>query len=116
SATSIRRALFSNNGNEQKIEDFLPQTSYDLLLQYKQRYGQFHSWENYWDLLKYKLLQSHPSQLRSIHEVEEGLEHRLFEAALIADSFENFIQLVKTKRYTWTRLQRVCLHILNHVT
>jgi hypothetical protein len=29
-----------------------------------------------------------------------------------ADSFQTLMTLVKNKRYTWTRLQRMCLHIL----
>jgi len=115
SATSIRKALFSQNGSLEEIHSYLPPTTYDILQKYKDEYRQFHSWEEYWHLLKYKLLLSTPEELRGIHEVEEGLENRLKQAALKAKSFHDFMEQIKTKRYTWTRLQRVCLHILMNV-
>lgn len=115
SATSIRKSLFSQNGDVSGLQPYLPPTTYDLLLKYKKEYGQFHSWEDYWALLKYKLIQSNPEELRNIHEVEEGLENRLLQSALYAESFQEFMEQIKTKRYTWARLQRVCLHILMNV-
>lgn len=115
SATSIRKSLFSHESNIDRIQSYLPRSSYHLLLGYKKRYGQFHSWEDYWPLLKYRLLQSSPEELAEIHEVEEGLENRLREKVLHAQSFQDFMKTIKTKRYTWTRLQRVCLHILMNV-
>jgi predicted nucleotidyltransferase len=115
SATSIRRALFKEDADLKEIYSYLPPTSYDLLQRYKEEFGQFHSWENYWPLLKYKLSQSGPKELKEIHEVEEGIENRLLNAAVYANSFQDFMTRIKTKRYTWTRLQRVCLHILNNV-
>ncbi|MBM4764046.1 nucleotidyltransferase [Bacillus sp. B15-48] len=112
SATSIRKALFTNVSG---VHSYLPHTSYHLLLKYKKDYGQFHSWENYWPLLRYKLLQCQRNELKEYHEVEEGIENRLFNAAIHADSFQTFMKIVKTKRYTWTRLQRVCLHLLMNI-
>ncbi|MFS0637114.1 nucleotidyltransferase [Mesobacillus foraminis] len=115
SATSIRKSLFSNHGSPENIRPFMPQSSFELLEKYKQQFGCFHSWENYWPLLKYKLLQTSPEEMRNIHGVEEGLEHRLVSTALESDTFLAFMERVKTKRYTWTRLQRACLHILMNV-
>jgi len=115
SATSIRKALFSHDGQINDIQAYLPPTSYEILAKYQKEFGHFHSWENYWPLLKYKLLQSTPAELRKVHEVEEGLEHRLLQAARSAITFEAFMKEIKTKRYTWTRLQRVCLHIMMNI-
>ena len=114
SATSIRSALFSNNQELDQIKPFLPPTTLNGLLEYKKTFGGFHHWEQYWPFLKYKLLQSSPAELRILHGVEEGIENRLLSNIIKANSFENFINLVKTKRYTWTRLQRLCLHILTN--
>ncbi|MCO4191491.1 nucleotidyltransferase family protein, partial [Proteus terrae] len=44
--------------------------------------------------------------------VDEGIEFRLKETALTSKNFENWVNLLKTKRYTWTRLQRMFTHIL----
>jgi predicted nucleotidyltransferase len=112
SATSIRKALFKQNNPMEEIVQYLPKTSFDLLLDYKEKFGSFHSWEQYWPYLKFKLLQSSPDDLREIYEVEEGIENRFLSCVLQADSFEQFMNMIKTKRYTWTRLQRICLHIL----
>ncbi|MGV2942125.1 nucleotidyltransferase [Mesobacillus sp. LC4] len=114
SATSIRKALFGSAGEIETIKQYVPETTYEQLINYREQYGGFHSWENYWPLLKYKLLQSTSSQLREFYEVEEGLENRLLAAAGSSDSFQQFMESIKTKRYTWTRLQRVCLHILTN--
>ena len=116
SATSIRKALFSDNGSVNSIKDYMPQTTFDGLLKYKDTYGNFHRWENYWPFLKFRLLQTAPDELKMIYEMEEGLENRFLSAANQSDSFEEFMNRVKTKRYTWTRLQRACAHILTNTT
>ncbi|RSD28127.1 nucleotidyltransferase [Mesobacillus subterraneus] len=114
SATSIRKALFGASGEIETIKQYVPDTTYELLLKYRDDYGGFHSWESYWHLLKYKLLQSTPAEIKEFYEVEEGLENRLLAAASASDTFQEFMEAIKTKRYTWTRLQRVCLHILTN--
>lgn len=114
SATSIRKALFGSEGEMDTIKKLVPGSTYEQLLNYKKEYGGFHSWENYWPLLKYKLLQSSPSEIKEYYEVEEGLENRLSAAAAQSRTFNEFMEAIKTKRYTWTRLQRVCLHILTN--
>lgn len=114
SATSIRKALFGASEQFQTIKNLVPAATFEQLIHYRSEYGELHSWENYWPLLKYKLLQSSPADLKRHYEVEEGLEHRFSMAAAAAGSFQEFMSTVKTKRYTWTRLQRVCLHILTN--
>ncbi|CAM3751800.1 nucleotidyltransferase [Mesobacillus thioparans] len=114
SATSIRRALFGASGEMEAIRQYVPDSTYRQLISYKEEFGGFHSWENYWPFLKYRLLQSTPEELNEFYEVEEGLENRLLAAAAAANSFQQFMESIKTKRYTWTRLQRVCLHILTN--
>ncbi|ULT58477.1 nucleotidyltransferase [Neobacillus drentensis] len=114
SATSIRKAIFSKEGDQKSISQYVPAPTNQLLLDYLQKYQAFHQWENYWDYLKFRLLTSSPDELRDIYEVEEGLEHRLLAAALTSGSFHEFMERIKTKRYTWTRLQRTCVHILTN--
>lgn len=114
SATSIRKALFSTDGSVEKILPYVPVTTAELLKEYYIKAGQLHQWENYWPYLKFRLLQSTPEELRLIYEIEEGLENRILAKALEAESFFDFMNLIKTKRYTWTRLQRMCVHILTN--
>ena len=112
SATSIRKAIFSNKNQTEEVQSYLPPETLRLLNSYKQEFGQFHSWKDYWDLLQYTLLKSSGSSLSFLHGMEEGLENRMMESALHADSFQAFMESAKTKRYTWTRLQRASLYLL----
>lgn len=114
SATSIRKALFSTSQDAATIEQYVPAPTSQLLKEYINEYGTFHEWENYWPYLQFRLLQCQPQELKEIYEVEEGLEHRLIAAALEASSFQDFMKKIKTKRYTWTRLQRLCVHVLTN--
>ena len=114
SATSIRKALFSTEQEKTPIDQYVPEQTNRLLQDYFHHFGAFHHWENYWSYLQFRLIQSTPNELRSVYEVEEGLENRILAAALEAASFRDFMEKIKTKRYTWTRLQRLCVHILTN--
>ena len=116
SATSIRKAIFTNQNHTAEVKTYLPEHTFNLLNAYQREFGQFHSWNNYWDLLQYSLLAASKSSLAVFHGMEEGLENRMAESALLADSFEMFMEEAKTKRYTWTRLQRASLYLLVQAT
>ncbi|CAM3924246.1 nucleotidyltransferase [Bacillus paramycoides] len=116
SATSIRKQLFSENSSFSTIEPFIPKTSTSLLENYKQNYGVLHNWENYFSFFKYKLMTMSSQDLQHIYEMEEGLEHRILSKIQDSSSFHSFMEALKTKRYTWTRLQRACTHILTNTT
>lgn len=116
SATSIRKQLFSEEGSFTTIEPFLPQATTSLLANYKQNYEILHNWEQYFSFFKYKLMTMSPGDLRHIYEIEEGLEHRILSKIQNSSSFYSFMEALKTKRYTWTRLQRACTHILTNTT
>ncbi|WP_081625568.1 nucleotidyltransferase [Bacillus sp. 123MFChir2] len=116
SATSIRKQLFNDPKNFSAIIPFIPKATKLLLEQYIHSYRLLHNWEHYFHLLKYKLLTMSPLQLQNIYEVEEGLEHRILSSIQEATSFTKFMETLKTKRYTWTRLQRICTHILTNTT
>ncbi|MGE7870102.1 nucleotidyltransferase [Bacillus paramycoides] len=116
SATSIRKQLFSENSSFSTIEPFIPKTSASLLENYKQNYGVLHNWENYFSFFKYKLMTISSQDLQHIYEIEEGLEHRILSKIQDSSSFHSFMEALKTKRYTWTRLQRACTHILTNTT
>lgn len=114
SATSIRQALLNKEGSIKTIEPFLPSASFHFLQKYKETYQAYHTWENYWSYLKFRLLQSTAEELATIYEMEEGLEYRFLKYVKEASSFQEYMCLLKTKRYTWTRLQRICVHILTN--
>lgn len=115
SATAIRKALVET-GELTSIINYVPATTYEELHHYLDTYKQYSNWEHYWPFLQYRLLHMTEEEAAAICEVEEGIEYRLIKIAAEANSFQSFMRKLKTKRYTWTRLQRMCVHILTNTT
>ncbi|MDQ0231287.1 nucleotidyltransferase [Metabacillus malikii] len=113
SATSIRKAILTNSHD---ISRYVPVETKRVLDEYFHANQLYHHWEHYFDYLKYALMTMSGDELRTVYEMEEGLEHRLSKFIRTSHSFQEFMENVKTKRYTWTRLQRLCLHILTRTT
>lgn len=115
SATSIRQMLKKENGLS-KTTHVMPTSSSLLLEEYLKSNLMLHDWEHYYPFLHYKIMSSSAKQLQSIYECEEGLEFRAKEMMQTATSFQEWMKKMKTKRYTWTRLQRLATHILTNTT
>ncbi len=115
SATSIRKALMENKELDQ-LKHVMPNATFLLLRQYLLTNTLLHTWEHYFPLLHYKVISSSPKELRAIYECEEGLEYRVIDTMKRATSFRQWMERLKTKRYTWTRLQRLATHLLTNTT
>jgi len=114
SATSIRKALFTENQLDPSIKEAITEQTAVQLQSYRQTTGIWHDWEAYFPILHYKVMVTEPEELATFHGVDEGLEYRIKQTAAKAHSMHEWLSLVKTKRYTWTRLQRAFVHILTH--
>lgn len=109
SATAIRHSLI-HDGKEkglQKVASFLPETTSRIL----ETKPLLH-WESFWPLLHYQLTVSSIGQLGSVYQMTEGIEHRIKKKMENSSSFQEFLSQLKTKRYTWTRLQRLMVYTL----
>lgn len=115
SATSIRKEILKSSFT-QNVKTSLPSSMIDELINYQKKAHTFHNWENYFDILQYKVLSSKRQDLSEIALVEEGIHNRIKDTAQKAESFEHWMQLVKTKRYTWVKIQRIFTHILTSTT
>ncbi|WP_186577567.1 nucleotidyltransferase [Aquibacillus kalidii] len=111
SATSIREALFSDN-DLPMLNQTMPNETIQTLAHYRREAGIWHQWETYFPLIQYRVMTMTAKELSSIHGIGEGLENRLKKTATKATSFQSWVEAIKTKRYTWTRIQRVMTHIL----
>lgn len=109
SATGIRQAVFDES--LQTVESFMPASNYALLQQ-----TNFMNWERLYPLLRYELLRTPAAELARFAEVTEGIEHLLIKAARTCETFQQFMERIKSKRYTWTRLQRMLTHIFTAFT
>lgn len=107
SATGIRKELFENK-NIQSIEQFLPPASFSILQSTKR----FVNWNDYYPYLRFTILRHTANQLKQYVDITEGIENLLLQAAKQCETFEQFMQKIKSKRFTWTRLQRMLTHIL----
>ena len=70
--------------------------------------------ENYYPYLKYKILST--KNLSIYQTVEEGIENRIKKAILKSNNWEELIQNIKTKRYTYNKISRMLIHILTDFT
>ncbi|WP_096189238.1 nucleotidyltransferase [Evansella halocellulosilytica] len=112
SATAIRNQLLVENKDVKEVAPFLPVATTEELLNLIKNGEHFASWETLFPLLQYKLLTEDIHSLNRIYECTEGIEYRLKKMITKADSFYQFVDLVKTKRYTWTRIQRLLVHLI----
>ena len=106
SATAIRQAIKQGAA----VADFVPEATQNFLSQATV------DWEAFWPYLQYQIISAPLEKLAAIYQMEEGLEYRLKQYVTAADSFADFIKLLKTKRYTQTRLQRLACYVLFQVT
>ncbi|KGR73791.1 nucleotidyltransferase [Ureibacillus sinduriensis] len=115
SATGIRKAIFEQQSLEEIVQ-FVPDETYMLLEEWQNKYISFIQWETFWPYLRFAILRHTPEQLTRFADVSEGIEFALSKAAKKSNSFNQFMTLIKSKRYTWTRLQRMLTHIFTGIT
>jgi len=115
SATSIRKHLLEDRKIANVANQAITKATEHSLKSYAEKSGLWHAWEQYFPYLQYKVLVSPAEELALYHGVEEGLENRIKKFATAAGTMNEWLSLVKTKRYTWTRLQRTFVHILLNI-
>ncbi|MBF0714593.1 nucleotidyltransferase family protein [Gemella sp. GH3] len=71
---------------------------------------------NFYNLIKYNILNLGIENLKNIYDVSEGLENRIYNCNIIAKDYYELVDLISTKRYTKKRIQRILLHILTNTT
>lgn len=106
SATAIRKNL-----EDERIGKYLSKEMFYVLKKDK-----IASEEELFPYLKYKILSLGKTGIGKIYDVNEGLENRIYEAALNARSYNGLVDLIATKRYSNKKIQRVLLHILTNTT
>ncbi|MED4726722.1 nucleotidyltransferase [Aneurinibacillus migulanus] len=117
SATALRKLILehANNGIH-AIRPYVPQSTFEIL-QAEEAAGRFPlTWERFYPYLQHQLLTRWPEELATIHEMNEGIEHRILQALPRSTSFYHLMETVKTKRYTWARLQRLFLYSMLNLT
>ena len=104
----IRRELL--NGQFQQVKQQVPDDCDSLFNR------SFLDWNRFWPLLRYRLIEAPLCELHRIYQMREGLEYRMKRSAVRSSTFRQFIHSVKTKRYTYSSLQRLCFYVLIDLT
>ena len=74
------------------------------------------NWNLLFNFLKYRIESASLEELQSIYQMSEGLEYKMKEEIHTAEDFTSFLRQIKSKRYTYARLRRLCLYTLLNVT
>ena len=114
SATAIRK-LVANKDFSGLIK-VVPRSCYETVLK------EFEAGNVVLDLQKfekeifYTLRRMSVSEIAELPDVSEGLENTIKNAANFCNNIKDFIDIVKTKRYTQTRIQRILVFALLGIT
>ena len=104
SATSIRYAL----KNDEDVSSVVPEYTTRFLNK------RLMFIDNYFNLLKYNIMIN--NNLDLIQTVDEGIHNRIKKYIVTSKSLDELILKVKTKRYTYNKLNRMFTHILCNFT
>ena len=102
SASNIRKKYINN----ETIDKLIPYYTNNL---YKI------SMNDLYPYIKYKVL-SESNNLNIYQTVDEGIENRIIKYINESNNYEELIQNIKTKRYTYNKISRMLLHILTSFT
>ena len=97
SATSIREAI----NNDVDISNYVPKEVIKKINKI--------DYQKYFDLIKYKILSD--NNLDNYLDINEGLDKRIKKVINKANNIDELIKLIKTKRYTYNKINRLLLHI-----
>lgn len=104
SASNIRNLIKENKDYSNTV----PKITHDFITLNSINY------EKYFQLLKYKIITD--NDLSRYQTVDEGLENRLKKVIDNCNTLDELITSIKTKRYTYNKLNRMLLHILISLT
>lgn len=106
SASSIRDRL--KDGIE-SIVDFVPDDVFSILKKEKID-GHLHFASYLEGAMLSHLRRMTAAEIANLPEISEGLENRVFQASKKASSVEECLELIKTKRYTLSRIRRILFY------
>lgn len=109
SATAIRNALRTKD--IYSIKDYVPESTFQELIKLNSNNYKFIFEDSMFPYLKYKLMLNR--DLHKLPDVSEGLDNRIYSAINNSNSIQELILKSKTKRYTYTRINRIlCQYFL----
>lgn len=114
SATAIRKMLKNREFNE--IRKVVPKSTYEILKKEDELGNIVLDLSEYEKEIIYNLRKMSVDEIAELPDVNEGLEHSIKNAANFSNDITNLINIIKTKRYTVTRIQRILICSLLGIT
>lgn len=114
SATAIRKLIKDNNFSE--IRKVVPVDTYKILNREAELGNIVLDLSCYEKQIIHNLRRMSVDDIRNIPDVNEGLENSIKNAANYTNNLLDFIELVKSKRYTQSRIQRILICSLLGIT
>lgn len=102
SATRIRTLL----QKKQDVSDYLPTNISCANLIFN---------DDLYTLLKYRIISYGKDYLKSINEVNEGLENKIYDEINNSPTYDDFIKNIKSKRYQLSKIKRIMINILLNI-
>lgn len=114
SGTTIRNII--KNGNFDILRRLVPESSYSILMDNIKQTHIVPDLSVFERQIFYNLRKMSIEEIRNLPDVTEGLEFSIKKAANSCNSIYEFLNIIKSKRYTSTRLQRILLYSLLGIT
>lgn len=114
SATAIRQKIIDNN--PAGLSKLMPSKSYKILYNSIQKGHYVKDITAFEKQILYVLRKMSVEEIANLPDVSEGLENSIKNAADSCNTINEFMNIVKTKRYTATRIQRILLYALLGIT
>ncbi len=110
SSTAIRKMLMTNQFDD--IRKVMPKSSYMILGRELKNGHYVIDLSKYEKEIIYTLRRMPIEQIKELPDVTEGLENTIKSAAESCNRLQDLIDIIKTKRYTQTRIQRILIYAL----
>lgn len=114
SGTTIRNII--KNGNFDILRRLVPESTYSILMDNIKQTHIVPDLSVFERQIFYNLRKMSIEEIRNLPDVTEGLEFSIKKAANSCNSIYEFLNIIKSKRYTSTRLQRILLYSLLEIT
>lgn len=114
SATAIRKKIIDNT--PAGISKLMPASSYKVLYNSIKKGHYVKDISAYEKEILYSLRRMYTDEIADLPDVTEGLENSIQDAADSCNTLNEFMNIVKSKRYTSTRIQRILLYSLLGIT
>ncbi len=112
SATAIRQSIINNMAITDELKLSLPETTLQILdCILSEKRGPV-TLSNLSSIILAQLRTSSSIKLEQLPNVSEGLHNKIRDSSLLATNIQQLLSLLKSKRYTYTRLQRIMIHAL----